>query len=82
MNLGVVLVREGKLAEAAAQHERALRIKPDYAEAHTNLGLVLFMQGDLAQAAAQFETALRIKPNYAYARQHLERVRARLGTDQ
>ena len=38
-NLGDALATQGKLDEAIAQYSEALRIKPDYAEAHNNLGM-------------------------------------------
>ena len=39
--LGVAFVRQGRLAEAAAYFNKALKIKPDYAEARENLNYVL-----------------------------------------
>ncbi len=40
--LGVVLQAQGCLEEAAACYRKAITIKPDYAEAHSNLLLVLY----------------------------------------
>ena len=37
-NLGSVLSVQGKVPEAIAHYEQALRLNPDYAEAHNNLG--------------------------------------------
>ena len=62
----------GRLDDAAAQYEKALRLQPDYAEAHNNLGFVWSqMPGRLDDAIAQFETALRLQPNYAEAHNNL-----------
>ena len=36
-NLGIALIRKEKLEEAIAHFRKALRIKPDYANAHENL---------------------------------------------
>ena len=55
------------MAEAVAQYQEALRLKPDYAEAHNNLGIALQDQGQLAEAVAQYQEALRLKPDYAEA---------------
>ena len=41
-NLGVAWSKiPGRLNDAIAQYEEALRLKPDYAEAHNNLGVRL-----------------------------------------
>ena len=45
----------------------ALRIKPDYAEAHNNLGSMLQSQGRFKEAVAHFAQALQIQPKYAQA---------------
>src|SRR5439155_21282069 len=44
-NWGVVLDRQGKLAEAMEHFQQALRIKLDYAEARANLARALALQG-------------------------------------
>ena len=64
------------LSEAIAQLEEALRLKPDYVEAHNNprnalvcagahnnLGNALLSAGRTSDAIAQFEEALRLKPD-------------------
>ena len=64
----------GKVEEAIAHYEQALRIKPDYAEAHNNLGIALAQAGRIEEAIAHFEQALRIKPDYAEAHCNLGNV--------
>jgi tetratricopeptide (TPR) repeat protein len=60
------------LNDAAAQYEAALRLKPDYVEAHYNLGNIWSqLPGRLNDAAAQYEAALRLKPDYAEAHHNL-----------
>jgi tetratricopeptide (TPR) repeat protein len=61
-NLGSVLAKEGKLAEAIGQFRKALVIKPDYAAALNNLGTALAEEGKSEEAIAQFRAALRINP--------------------
>jgi len=65
--LGLALARQGKLVEAVEHYQTALRLKPDYAEAHNNAGSVLFRQGKLAEAIDHFQQALRINPDHAEA---------------
>jgi tetratricopeptide (TPR) repeat protein len=70
-NLGTVLLSLGRVPEAAAEFDWALRIKPDYAEAHNNLGNVLLRQGRVAEAMDHYRQALRHKPDYAEAHNNL-----------
>ena len=62
-NLGNVLAGQSKLAEAVAEYQAALRIKPDYAKAHYNLGLALDSQGKVAEAISEYTAALQINPD-------------------
>ena len=78
-NLGKTLSDEGRIPEAIAQYEAALRLKPDYAEAHNNLGSALAQQGKLTEAAEQWEEAVRIRPEIAEAHYNLGFVAARAG---
>ena len=68
-NLGTALAQiPGRLPDAIAEFESALRIRPDYAEAHYNLGNALArMPGRLPDAINEFEAALRSAPNLAEA---------------
>ena len=62
---------QGKLEEAIAAYRTAIRLKPDYAEAHYNLGIALHDQGKLEEAIAEYRTAIRLKPDYANAHYNL-----------
>jgi tetratricopeptide (TPR) repeat protein len=71
-DLGIALFDEGRTAEAIAQYERALKLKPDLAEVHSNLANALAKDpGRLDEAIAQYEEALRLKPVDAKARNNL-----------
>src|SRR5262249_38665623 len=61
-DLGVILAGAGRLAEAEAHFEEAVRWAPDYAPGQDNLGTSLMKGGRLDEAIARFETALRCGP--------------------
>jgi len=65
--MGNALKDQGKLDEAIAAYNKALSIKPDYAEAYYNMGNALQDQGKLDEAIAAYNKALSIKPDYADA---------------
>src|SRR6266571_642683 len=64
---GLALAQEGQLTEAIEHYTTALRIKPDYADAHINLGIALAQQGKLAEASEHYQQALYSKPDSADA---------------
>ena len=63
-NLGAALAKiPGRLPEAIAHLEAAVRLNPRSAEMHSNLGVVLAqMPGRWPEAIAQFEAAVRGSP--------------------
>ncbi|HZE22125.1 MAG TPA: tetratricopeptide repeat protein [Desulfobaccales bacterium] len=75
-NLGEVLAGQGQLNQAVAHYTAALRLQPDFAQAHYNLGVALGAQGKLNQAAAQYRAALRFKPDFAEACNNLGEILA------
>jgi tetratricopeptide (TPR) repeat protein len=67
----------GRLADAVAQFRTAVRLRPEFAEAHANLGAaILQSRGRIEEAVAHLETALRLNPALEQARQTLNRARA------
>ncbi|CAB1061456.1 TPR domain protein, putative component of TonB system [Olavius sp. associated proteobacterium Delta 1] len=62
-NLGAALLRAGSLAKAVEQFKTALKIKPDFVDAHYNLGYALSRQGNLAAGIYQFGETLRLDPD-------------------
>lgn len=68
-NLGDYLSQiPGRLPEAIAEFEAAVRLKPDIADTHANLGSALsHVPERLTEAAAECEAALRIRPDFAPA---------------
>jgi tetratricopeptide (TPR) repeat protein len=64
-NLGNELRSCGRVDEAIAHFQAALKIKPDYAAAHNNLGAALAGRGRVDEAIAHFRQALETKPDDA-----------------
>ena len=72
-NLGNIWLRTpGRMNDAIAQFEAALRLKPDQVEARNNLGNAWSeIPGRLNDAIAQFEEVLRRQPDNAEAHNNL-----------
>jgi tetratricopeptide (TPR) repeat protein/mono/diheme cytochrome c family protein len=60
-NLASLRHRQERLADALAEYDEALRIQPDYADAHFGRGLVLAYQGHHGEAVQSFRRALAIR---------------------
>jgi tetratricopeptide (TPR) repeat protein len=71
LNLGNVLLQEGRVSDAIGHYEQTLRIKPDCARAENSLGAALYETGTCAEAIEHYQQALRIKPDYAEAHRNL-----------
>jgi len=80
-SLGVVLSTvPGKLPQAIAEFEEAIRIHPNYSEAHDDLGNALEgVPGRTGEAIRQYDEALRIRPDFAEAHNDLGLALARTG---
>ncbi len=55
--LGGLLEAEGKMPEAVSHYKEAIRMRPDFGQAHLDLGAVLARKGDRTGAAAEFRVA-------------------------
>jgi tetratricopeptide (TPR) repeat protein len=71
VNLAYALERKGRLDEAFSHYYEALRIKPDFWEAHYNLARALVRQGKVEEGISHYYEALRIKPEFAEAHYNL-----------
>jgi tetratricopeptide (TPR) repeat protein len=69
--LGNQLGEAGRIAEAIAQCEASLRVKPAYVEGHSSLGNALRQAGRIPEAIKECEEALRLDPDYARAHNNL-----------
>jgi Tfp pilus assembly protein PilF len=68
-NQGVILWNAGKIPEAQAQFEQAVKIDPNLAEAHYWLGMAMLNAGKMAEAKPHFEDYLKLAPTGQYAEQ-------------
>jgi predicted CXXCH cytochrome family protein len=55
----------GLITQSEASFREAIRLRPDYPEAHMNLAILLIGQQRMEEAGYHFETALRYDPAYA-----------------
>jgi len=78
-NLGMALAQTGKIEEAIAHFEQALRINPDNAEAYNNLGMALAQTGKIEEAITHYQQALRITPDRAEVHYNLGSALAQAG---
>jgi len=69
-DLGILLHREGRIAEALAEYERAALVEPGLARAHNNRCLALTQLDRPIDALAACEAALVLSPAYPEALYH------------
>lgn len=77
--LGLVLDKQGRFEEAAAQYRKAISLNPGLWKAHNNLGADLAALGRPEQAVPHFREALKLNPDYAEAHYHLALILGRQG---
>ncbi len=73
-NLGNALLQEGKIDEAIAQYQMALKMDPNDAETWNNFGNALFRKGNVDEAVSHYQMALQIRPGHAKACYNLGNV--------
>ena len=78
-NWGLALDRQGKVTEAIERYQAALRLNPNYADAHNSVGAALANQGKVAEAIEHYQTALRLRPDFAEAHGNLGAALAQQG---
>src|SRR5262245_33733213 len=77
--LGLLLLDQGKMVEAAEEFQRAARLRPDLAYPLYNLGNISAARGNFEEAEAYYERALQIDPEFAKAHNNLANVYAYRG---
>jgi len=67
-NLGIVLLRKGKLDEAISLLQAAVNLRPENAPAHDNLAKAFLQKGQVADAMIHYRKLLAIQPENVEAR--------------
>jgi tetratricopeptide (TPR) repeat protein len=78
-NIGEALRRLERLDEAARHYRKAIKLKPDYAEAYHSLGLILKVHGHFDEAAKHYLRAVQYDPANAEAWNNLGNLRVLQG---
>jgi tetratricopeptide (TPR) repeat protein len=63
----MIYLQQGKIEQAKKSFQEAIKINPQYPEAHYNIGTILFQQGNLNAALDAFRKSARSNSNYANA---------------
>ena len=77
--LGLVLMRDGKLDDAVFYYKKALQIRPNYLTALDNLGMTLHHLGRFEEACNYYMKALKINPKQAGIHNNTANVLTSLG---
>ncbi len=78
-NLGAMLLRQGKAADAIPEYEAALRVRPQDTTANNALGAALLASGQPDRATAYLRTATQGAPEYFDAHYNLGNALASAG---
>jgi tetratricopeptide (TPR) repeat protein len=79
---GADYYHKGRYNKAMVEFQKAIMIKPDYAEAHNNLGVIYRAKGLYEKAIDEFQLAIRFKPKFAIAYYNLARAYAQNNDEQ
>ncbi|MCS7025815.1 MAG: tetratricopeptide repeat protein [Bryobacteraceae bacterium] len=77
--IGMVLARQQKYAEALAELNEAAKLDSNYDMTFAYRGRIFLIQGELEKAEADFRRALALKPDNETARQGLAEIAGRKG---
>ena len=69
----------GHLEQAILCYQEAIKLKPDFAEAHNNIGICLHDLGRPKEAHISYKRALSLKPDYADAHNNIGNIYKDLG---
>jgi Flp pilus assembly protein TadD len=68
-NQGIILWNQGKIPEAKAKFEEALKANPNHPESNFQFGMALLNEGKFPEAVASFEKYLSLAPDGQFAAQ-------------
>ena len=77
--MGKVLTQSGEFKQALTSIAIALKLNPDYADAHNNLGVANRALGQLEAAVVSYRKAVEIWPDFADAHNNLGNVLMEFG---
>jgi tetratricopeptide (TPR) repeat protein len=69
--IGIKALTAKQYDEAITEFKKAIKINPNYADAHNYLGLAYSKKGMLDKAISEYKKAIKIKPDYALAHLNL-----------
>jgi tetratricopeptide (TPR) repeat protein len=81
VDLGNLLLLDGKTAEAEAAYRQAIAVDPASVNAHFNLGLLLQQRGENLDASREFKRVIDLDPDHAWANYQLGVVREGWGME-
>ena len=73
-NYGVILKSLGNFQKAELYTRKAIKVNPNFAEAHYNLGILLKNLGNLQEAEFSYRKAIELNPDFAKAYYFLSRI--------
>jgi tetratricopeptide (TPR) repeat protein len=73
-HLGIIYRQSGAAADSIASFDRAIALKPDYADAFSNRGNTLRILDRFDEAIGSYRRAIAINPNHAAAHANLANV--------
>ncbi|HWP59946.1 MAG TPA: tetratricopeptide repeat protein [Candidatus Acidoferrales bacterium] len=67
LNLGVIHYLEGNIDKAIQHYQKAIELRPQYAEAYFNLGSAHYKRKELKKAEEAYLKAIELQPEYGRA---------------
>jgi tetratricopeptide (TPR) repeat protein len=78
-NLAENFLVQGKIKEAIAACQQALKIRPDFIHAYVTLGNALQAEGKIEAAIRSYSQALELRPNFAEVRANIGSMYFKMG---
>jgi len=78
-NLGLIMMKTGRVEQSIDEFQQALKINPYYAKTYDSLGNALALAGRFPEAMEGYEQALSLKPDYAEAYFNLGDLQRKMG---
>jgi Tfp pilus assembly protein PilF len=81
VDLGNLLLLDGKTGEAEAAYRQAIALDPASINAHFDLGLLLQQTGEARSAGREYSRVLELDPNHAWAHYQIGVLRENAGSE-